>query len=89
METYLNTAAREIKGFRRFDKVLWNNKVAFVFGRRTSGGFDIRDIHNTSLHKSVSFKQLGLLERSNTLIAAYNSPNSSPCVNAGVSLGNI
>lgn len=84
-----NTAAREIKGFRRFDKVLWNNKVAFVFGRRISGSFDIRDINNASLHKSVSFKQLGLLERSNTLLAAYNSPNSSPCVNTGVSLGNI
>jgi N6-L-threonylcarbamoyladenine synthase len=84
-----NVAAREIKGFRRFDKVLWNDKVAFVFGRRTTGNFDIRDIHNNSLHKSISFKQLGLLERSNTLIVAYNNPNSSPCVNAGVSLGNI
>jgi hypothetical protein len=84
-----NTAAREIKGFRRFDKVLWKDKVAFVFGRRTSGKFDIRDINNISLHKSISFKQLGLLERSNTLIAAYSSPNSSPGVNAGVSLRNI
>lgn len=84
-----NTTAREIKGFRRFDKVLWEGKVVFVFGRRTSGRFDIRDIHNTSLHKSVNFKQLGLLERSNTLITAFNSPNSSPGVNAGVSLGNI
>lgn len=84
-----NTAAREIKGFRRFDKVLWNNKIAFIFGKRTSGNFDIRDIHNASLHKSINFKQLGLLERSNTFITAYSSPNSSPCVNAGVSLGNI
>lgn len=84
-----NTAAREIKGFRRFDKVLWEGNVAFVFARRTSGSFDIRDIYNTSLHKSVSFKQLELLERGNIFIAAYSSPNSSPCVNAGVSLENI
>lgn len=84
-----NTAAREIKGFRRFDKVLWKNKIAFIFGRRTSGNFDIRDIHNASLHKSINFKQLVLLGRSNTFITAYSSPNSSPCVNAGVSLGNI
>lgn len=84
-----NTAKREIKGFRRFDKVMWKGEVAFVFGRRISGYFDIRDIHNISFHKSVNFKQLRLLERSNTLITAFNSPNSSPGVNAGISLGNL
>jgi len=83
-----NTAAREIKGFRRFDKVLWNNKVAFVFGRRSSGHFDIRDIHNASLRKSISFKKLGLLERSKTFIAAY-SPAFFPYEKRGEELENF
>ena len=84
-----NMAAREIKGFRRFDKVLWEDKVAFVFGRRTSGNFDIRDINNKSLHKFINFKKLVLLEHSSTFIATYNSSNFSPYVNAGISLENI
>jgi N6-L-threonylcarbamoyladenine synthase len=84
-----NTAAREVKGFRRFDKVSWNDKVAFIFARRTSGNFDIRDIHNKSLRKSINFKKLRLLERSNTLIAAYNNPNFSSCVGTRTPLENV
>ncbi|MCI6907417.1 MAG: hypothetical protein MR830_10615, partial [Succinatimonas sp.] len=47
-----------------FDKVLYQGKVYFVFGRRQSGYFDIRDLSGNKVNKgSISFKKLKLLER--------------------------
>ena len=63
-----NTAPREIFGFRRFDKVEWEGKEAFIFGRRSTGRFDIRNINGQSLHKSIHIKKLKLLERASTLL---------------------
>ena len=68
-----NTAPREILGFRRFDKVEWGGKEAFVFGRRSTGNFDIRDIGGQSLHKSIHVRNLRLLERANTLLISSAS----------------
>ena len=60
----LNQAPYEVKGFRLFDKVLYQGKVYFVFGRRQSGYFDIRDLSGNKVNKgSISFKKLKLLER--------------------------
>ncbi|MCI6905940.1 MAG: hypothetical protein MR830_02935, partial [Succinatimonas sp.] len=54
----------EVKGFRLFDKVLYQGKVYFVFGRRQSGYFDIRDLSGNKVNKgSISCKKLQLLER--------------------------
>ncbi|MCI6449450.1 MAG: hypothetical protein MSA18_02880, partial [Succinivibrio sp.] len=60
----LNQAPYEVKGFRLFDKVLYQGKVYFVFGRRQTGYFDIRDLSGNKVNKgSISFKKLKLLER--------------------------
>lgn len=40
-----NQAPFEVFGFRLFDKVLYNNEIFFVYGRRKSGNFNIRDFN--------------------------------------------
>lgn len=40
-----NQAPFEVFGFRLFDKVLYNNEILFVYGRRKSGNFNIRDFN--------------------------------------------
>ena len=58
-----NQAPYIVKGFRLFDKVLFENKEYFIFGRRTSGFFDIRNLSGDKVNKgSISFKKLELVE---------------------------
>ncbi len=63
-----NTAERLVKGFQRFDKVLWKGIECFIFGRRTTGYFDLRKADGTKVHSSVNYKQISLLERAKTLL---------------------
>lgn len=51
-----NQAPFEIFGFRLFDKVRYQDNVYFVYGRRTSGYFNIRDINGEN-KKDVSYKK--------------------------------
>ena len=58
-----NQAPYIVKGFRLFDKVLFENKEYFIFGRRTSGFFDVRTLAGDKVNKgSISFKKLELVE---------------------------
>ena len=58
----------EIKGFRLYDKVLFQGKTAFIFGRRSSGYFDIRTLDGERISASVSYKKLRLLEKRRTYL---------------------
>lgn len=51
-----------VKGFRLFDKVLYDGTECFIFGRRNSGYFDIRKLDGTIVQRSASYKKLRLLE---------------------------
>ena len=65
----LNQAQRFVKGFQLFDKVEFENKECFIFGRRSSGYFDLRTLDGEKVHASASHKKLKLLEkRTSTLI---------------------
>ena len=65
----LNQAQFEVKGFQLFDKVQYQGKLYFVFGRRTSGFFDIRTLDGAKVNKgSVSCKTLKLVERRKTIL---------------------
>lgn len=55
-----NQAPFEVFGFRLFDKVLYNNEICFIYGRRKSGCFDIRDFDGKS-SKNVTYKKLKLI----------------------------
>lgn len=60
----LNQAPYEVKGFRLFDKVLYEKTECFIFGRRTAGYFDVRKVDGTIVSRSASCKKIRLLERS-------------------------
>ena len=64
----LNQAVYVVKGFRLFDKVKYNNQECFIFGRRSSGYFDLRKLDGTSIHKSANFKQLKIIQKRNSLL---------------------
>lgn len=51
-----------VKGFRLFDKVLYQGKECFIFGRRVSGRMDVRLLDGTRINASVGYKNLKLLE---------------------------
>lgn len=58
-----NQADYLVKGYRLFDKVQYHGKEYFVFGRRTSGFFDIRTLDGEKVNKgSISCKKLRLVE---------------------------
>ena len=52
-----NQAPFKVFGFRLFDKVRYQDNVYFVYGRRTSGCFNIRDINGNN-NKNPTFKKL-------------------------------
>ena len=58
-----NQAPYIVKDFRLFDKVRYLKKEYFIFGRRTSGFFDIRTLSGEKVNKgSISYKKLKLVE---------------------------
>ena len=52
-----------VHGFRLFDKVLCKREVGFIFGRRSSGAFDVRRLDGTKISAGISYKKLSLLEK--------------------------
>lgn len=58
-----NQAEYMVKGFRLFDKVLYQGQECFIFGRRSSGSFDIRLLDGTKVSAGISYKKLKLLEK--------------------------
>lgn len=55
----LNQAPYMVKGYRLFDKVSYQRKEYFIFGRRQSGFFDIRTLSGDKVNKgSLSCKKL-------------------------------
>jgi hypothetical protein len=60
----LNQAPHMVKGYCLFDKVKYKGKYYFIFGRRSSGFFDIRTLDGKKVNKgSINCKNLKLIER--------------------------
>ena len=57
-----NQAPYIVKGFRLWDKVLYDGQECFISGRRSSGYFALRKLDGTAITNSISFKKLWLLE---------------------------
>ena len=64
----LNQAPKYVKGFRLFDKVLYDNQECFVWGRRSTGSFLLKDLNGKIIKDGASYKKLKLLERSNNYL---------------------
>ena len=59
----LNQASKYVFGFQLFDKVKYKGETAFIYGRRSSGSFDIRKLNGTKLSAGVSYKKLRLINK--------------------------
>ena len=59
-----NQAEKYVQGFRLFDKVLFEGKERFIWGRRTSGSFLLKTINGEKIKDGEGYKHLTLLERS-------------------------
>ena len=64
----LNQAVYQVKGFRLFDKVKYNGTECFIFGRRTSGSFDIRKLSGEVISRGISYKKLELIDIRKSLL---------------------
>ena len=64
----LNQASYLVKGFRLFDKVEFEGQICFIFGRRSSGYFDIRKLNGEVISRNASWKKLKLLETRKSLL---------------------
>lgn len=58
----LNQAPHVVKGFRLFDKVFFKDQECFIFGRRSSGSFDVRTLDGTKISPCAGYKKLKMLE---------------------------
>lgn len=76
-----NQAPYLVKGFRLFDKVLYDGLECFIFARRSSGSFDIRLFDGTKVNAGISYKKLIFKNISNSFIVSQLKRNlcvSSP-----------
>lgn len=64
----MNQAPKYVYGYQLFDKVWTPLGEGFIFGRRSSGGFDIRTLNGTRITPSISFRKIHLEEAKETLL---------------------
>lgn len=64
----LNQAPYVVKGYRLFDKVLYNNQECFISGRRSTGYFKLITLNGTIIHNSAKSENLKLLETKKSLL---------------------
>jgi N6-L-threonylcarbamoyladenine synthase len=87
----LNQAPYIVKKFRLFDKVKYNNQECFIFGRRSSGYFDLRKLDKTVIHRTANCKDLKLIQKRKSLLIerrkqSVEDNNSSSTLELDVSL---
>lgn len=69
-----NQAPYLVKGFRLWDKVSYQGKIAFISGRRATGYFALRTLSGDKVSNSIHYKNLRLLEpASNYLIERWEN----------------
>lgn len=65
----LNQAPKYVKGYQLFDRVqMPTGEEGFIFGRRSSGSFDVRTLDGTKLSAGISYKKLKPLEKRKTML---------------------
>lgn len=77
-ERKLNQAPYVVKNFRLFDKVACKGEEAFIFGRRSSGYFDVRKLDGTRISAGISCKKLRLIERRRTYLTEIRKEAALP-----------
>lgn len=77
-----NQAPYLVKGFRLFDKVLFNGQVGFIFGRRFSGSFDVRRLDGIKISPCAGYKKLTLLVKRKMLLMERKEQQLLPMAEA-------
>lgn len=73
-----NQAPYLVRGFRLFDKVMLNGTECFIFGRRSSGSFDVRLIDGTKVHAGIGHRKLRFLEASRRFLITLERNGAIP-----------
>jgi hypothetical protein len=68
-----NTAPKYVQGFRLFDCVRYQGKPCFVFGRRSSGYFDLRALDGMKISASANCKKLTTVQRASACLVERRS----------------
>ena len=58
-----NQLSAVVKGFRLYDKVLFQNSKCFIWGRRKTGYFTLKTLDGKTIHSSAKSASLILLEK--------------------------
>jgi hypothetical protein len=65
----LNQSPKYVFGFQLFDRVqMPDGRKGFIFGRRSSGSFDVRTLDGAKLSAGISCKKLNLLSRRTAIL---------------------
>ena len=73
-----NQAPYEVKGYRLFDKVKYQGEEYYIFGRRQTGYFDIRDLEGNKVNKgTINHKKLKLVEKRKYLLTTRRGINEN------------
>lgn len=67
----LNQTPKYMFGYQLFDRVLCLGQEAFVFGRRSSGGFDIRKLDGKKVNANINYRKLRHLEYRKPILVSY------------------
>lgn len=75
-----NQAEYIVKGFKLYDKVAYEDREYFIFGRRQSGFFDLRDLSGIKVNKgSLSYKKIKFLEPRQYYLCERRVMNTQGC----------
>ena len=67
----LNQTPKFVFGYQLFDKVKCKGEEGFIFGRRSSGGFDVRKLNGERINPNVNYKKLKHLESRKALLISF------------------
>ena len=75
-----NQCAKELFGFKRFDILKYNKDRYILKGKRSSGYFCIADENNKTIHPSIHYSKLKLLNRNNIMEVNVPIPPTTEAV---------
>lgn len=67
----LNQTPKYVFCYQLFDRVRYLGQEGFVFGRRSSGGFDIRKLNGEKINPNISYRKLKHLECRKALLISF------------------
>ena len=71
-------APYDVKGFRLFDKVRYEGREVFIFGRRLRGAFDLRTLSGERISSGASYRKLNLIETKKTYLTEIRKEDAIP-----------